>query len=173
MRPCSLPANSLLDRYLDVHTYTDCYRVEVAVTITQAEFVHAFYTTWIFKLERAILKWIVAKPSADAEAKQLARGEIDRFAAWHVEDRNENQLLLSDFSGRSRSWLMALPAGNNNPSGTEWYFGSAVIPIIDPATGQARMGLLFRALLGFHGIYSRMLLHSAKSRLLRRAHQAG
>ncbi len=76
----------------------------------------AFYTTWIFKLERAILKWAVSRASTDLDAKRLAEGEIDRFSAWSVEDRNDNQLLMSDFQGRTRSWLMTLPAGDQDTS---------------------------------------------------------
>lgn len=168
---CAIPGNALLGRYVGEHAYTDCYRVEVALTVTQSQFVYAFYTTWVFKLERAILKWVVARPSSDAEAMRLAAGEIEQFSAWHVEDRSENQLLLSDFRDRTRSWLMTLPAGDESSAGTRLYFGSAVVPRKDPATGEAGMGSMFRVLLGFHRIYSRILLHSARSRLLRQARQ--
>ena len=50
---------------------------------------------------------------------------------------------------------------------TDLYFGSAVVPTIDRATGEARMGLVFRALLGFHKVYSQVLLRAAVARLLR------
>ncbi len=61
----------------------------------------AFYTTGVFKLERRILKWAVARPSTDEQARQLAAGAIDAFfAAWRVERPHElPQLLLFDFSG--------------------------------------------------------------------------
>ncbi len=68
-------------------------------------FLH-FYTTLLFKLERFILKWTVSKSSTDAQARQLSDGEIEQFAAWHVEGRNENEILMCDFGGRTRSWLM-------------------------------------------------------------------
>lgn len=166
---CAVPASALLGRYVGEHAYTDCYRVEVCATVTQAQFVYAFYTTRVFKLERAILKWAVAKASDDAGAGQLARGEIDRFSAWHVEQRSENQLLLADYRGRTRSWLMSVPTGDENSATTELYFGSAVVPNTNPAMGEARLGLVFRLLLRFHKIYSRILLHAAKSQLQRQA----
>jgi hypothetical protein len=166
---CPLPAQALLAKYVCANAYTDCYRVEFPGRITQSQYVAAFYTTRVFKLERTILKWAIGMPSADVDVIRLAGGEIDRFAAWVVENRCDNQLLLSDFRGRTRSWLMTLPAGDNNAAATELYFGSAVVPRTDPATGRAGMGLLFRGLLGFHKIYSRILLHAAKSRLLRQA----
>ena len=125
--PCPLPDASLLSRYrLQQGAYTDCYSTEIDGGVSQAEFVEAFYTTWVFKLERTILKWAVARPSTDAQAALLAQGGLDAFSAWTVEDRREDQLLLCDMHGRTRSWLMAAPAESGN--GTRLYFGSAVVP---------------------------------------------
>lgn len=81
----------------------DCYCVEVVGVISLPQYVFAFYTTRIFKLERLILKWFVAKPSNDAQAKQLAMGTITTFAAWSVEGRGHDQILLRDFMGSTRS----------------------------------------------------------------------
>lgn len=94
--------------------------------MTQSQYVIAFYTNSIFKIERIILKWIVAKPSTDLQAQHLADGSIDTFAAWQVEDRSENQLLLADFQGRTRSWLMVVPLVVGDEVHTRLYFGSAV-----------------------------------------------
>ena len=98
---------------------------------------------------------MVARPSRDAEARELASGQRQQFAAWSVEGRAPGQLLMCDFAGSTRSWLMAAPAGQ----GTRLYFGSAVV--------RARQGGMFRALLGFHKLYSRILLRAAAARLLR------
>ncbi len=162
---CPLPDEALLGKYVRSGAYTDCYRTEAPGNVTHAQFVSAFYTTLIFKLERLILKLAVSKPSTDAQAKQLADGSIDRFAAWQVESRCENQLLMSDFQGRTRSWLMVLPLGSNENRTTRLYFGSAVIPVQDQKTGRKSLGFGFRALVGFHKIYSEVLLCAAKSRL--------
>jgi hypothetical protein len=107
----------------------------------------------------------VSKPSTDAQAKQLAAGAIDSFAAWHVEKRSNDQLLLSDFRGRTRSWLMVAPLEAVNGARTRLYFGSAVIPVQSARTGKNTLGVVFRGLLGFHRIYSEVLLYAAKSRL--------
>jgi hypothetical protein len=154
VQPCDLPAGSLLAAYVASGAYTDCYTTAVSRPASQAEFVEAFYTTAVFKLERLILKWLVSRPSTDHEAGQLGRGEVSSFAAWAVEARSENQVLLR--AGRTRSWLMV------DPTGTRLYFGSAITP------RQGRMGAAFTALLGFHKIYSRVLLAAAASRLSRR-----
>jgi hypothetical protein len=163
VQPCPLPDISLLSRYrLQSGPYTDCYSTEIAGTVSQAQFVAAFYTTWVFKLERTILKWAVARPSTDAQAALLAQGRLDAFAAWTVEDRREDQLLLCDMHGRTRSWLMAVPDASGDR--TRLYFGSAVVPAKGSESG-ADIGTGFRLLLGFHKIYSRVLLKAAVRRL--------
>jgi hypothetical protein len=95
----------------------------------------------------------------------LAVGTIDKFAAWHVEKRTKDQLLLSDLHGRTRSWLMVAPLETEKGARTRLYFGSAVIPVQSSRTGKATLGPGFRALLGFHKIYSEVLLYAATSRL--------
>jgi hypothetical protein len=160
--PCALPAWSLLRRYADAGDYADCYATDIPGDFTQAEYVAAFYTTWLFRLERRLLG-LVRRPSTDDEARQLAGGLRDVFAAWTVEARAPNQLLLCDFLGNTRSWLMVEPL----PGGgvTRLYFGSAVVARADARTGRRRLGRRFRALLGFHRRYSRALLGAARSRL--------
>jgi hypothetical protein len=166
IRSCELPANSLLRRYRNGAAYTDCYTTEIKGAVSHSAYVEAFYTSVLFKLERFLLSWLVARPSTDVEAYELAAGKRDAFAAWNMEGRDTNQLLLSDFQGRTRSWLMCTPAEKGRS--TQLYFGSAVVPVIDRRTGEQKMGLAFRVLLGFHRIYSRALLRAAVSRLSRK-----
>jgi hypothetical protein len=166
IQSCELPGDAILRRYASGGTYTDCYVAEVARPVSHAEYVAAFYTTPPFKLERRLLAWFVARPSTDAQAEDLALGKRDSFAAWTVEARAHNQVLLCDFQGRTRSWLMS--SATSNHQATRLFFGSAVVPIVDRRSGQARMGAAFRALLGFHKLYSRVLLRAAVTRLARR-----
>jgi hypothetical protein len=135
------------------------------LTVSHDQYVFAFYTTWVFKLERLILDWAVSKSSTDSDAEQLASGAIDSFAAWRVERRAMNQLLMCDFRSRTRSWLMVAPL--QTASGTRLYFGSAVVPARNPKTERLELGPVFEALLGFHKVYSRVLLRAASSRLSR------
>ena len=165
IKKCSIPDGALLGRYSRDGAYTDCYATDVSGAVSHAQYVMAFYTTLIFKLERVILRWAVSRPSTDAQAKQLAEGSIDTFAAWHVENRSENQLLMADFRGRTRSWLMVVPVFSGGDAHTRLYFGSAVVPVQNSETGTSSPGHGFRALLGFHKIYSEVLLYSAKARL--------
>jgi hypothetical protein len=159
-----LPDQALLRSYAREGVYADCYVTDVAGAVSHAEYVEAFYTTAVFKLERLLLAAFAARPSTDAQATALACGTLDTFAAWDVEARATNQL-LRDFRGRTRSWLMSAPA--LNPQRTRLFFGSAVVPVVDRRSGKARMGAAFRILLGFHKLYSRVLLRAAVSRLAR------
>jgi hypothetical protein len=166
---CELPHGALLSKYQNGGAYADCYVTQTARHVSHAEYVEAFYTTPLFKLERLLLAWLVSKPSTDAQASQLASGILDSFAAWSVEERREDQLLMCDFQGRTRSWLMVVPMEDENSGGTRLYFGSAVVPARATRAGARTpgLGLTFRLLLGFHKLYSRALLFSAKSRLMR------
>src|SRR6202008_3232550 len=159
VQPGPLPENSLLRVYTRAGDYTDCYITELPRSVSHAEYVEAFYCTPLFKLERWILARLVAKPSTDGEARELANARRETFAAWHVESRAQDQLLLCDFRKSTRSWLMIVAA----QASTRLYFGSAVVRVAHPAAnGTKRMTVGFRLLLGFHKLYSRALLASAR-----------
>jgi hypothetical protein len=166
VRACLLRDDALLGKYVQAGTYTDCFVIDVPGSINQAEFVETFYTTWLFKLERWILSWAIRRPSTDAQARELAQGVHDQFAAWSVEDRCVDQLLLCDISGRTRSWLMKAEIAEEEGH-SRLFFGSGVVPQFDPESGKSSLGFTFRALLGFHRCYSRLLLGAAARRLRR------
>lgn len=163
----ALPDNALLQEYVRRGAYTDCYQSTVEGNHSHADFVVAFYTTWLFRLERFILAWLVARPSSDLEAQEVANNERATFAAWRVEARDNNQLLMCDFRDRTRSWFMVEHFVENQVAYTRLYFGSAVVPVTQAEKGGARFSFLFRVLLGFHRVYSRALLNCAGSRLTR------
>lgn len=155
---CELPAGALLARYRDDGgSYTDCYAARVIRPVVHTAFVEAFYTSWLFKLERRVLAWS-SLPSTDAQAAELAAGRREAFAAWRVESRSADQLLMCDLSGRTRSWLMTGADGT-------LYFGSAVVPAPDRPAGAPALAFPYRQLLGFHRLYSRALLRAAAARI--------
>lgn len=158
IQPASLPEHALTQAHARNGSYTDCFATTVPRAVSHAQYVEVFYTTWLFKLERWILKWAISRPSTDDEARQLAAGRLERFSAWCVEGRAENQLLMRDeFTRRTASWLMTepLPGG-----GTRLYFGSVVLSERD-----GKMGRSFGVLLGFHKLYSRLLLAAVARKL--------
>jgi len=136
---------------------------EISGPVSFSEFIFSFYTTPLFKIERLILKLTVSKPSTDAQAGQLADSVNEKFAAWHVESRSENEILMCDFLGRTRSWFKVIPVSETC---TQVYFGSAISSSQNPKTGKLSLGFGYKALLGFHQIYSILLLHFARSRIM-------
>lgn len=159
-----VPPDSLLARLASERSaFADAYTLPVPRTVTLAEFVEAFYTTRLFKLERALLA-LLGKPASDAMARAVARGEGQRIAVWTVQAREGDELLMHEDSGATRSWFKA-EAGAGG--GTTLWFGSAVLPRQHGAGEGARMGRVFHALLGFHRWYSRALLAAAARRLAR------
>ena len=160
-----LPEVAVLARYRLAGHYVDSYVCDLDGRCAFDAYVFAFYTTWLFRLERLVLAHLCGYPSTDAQARELAQGLRDDFAAWKVETREEAQLLLTDVTGRTRSWLMVeSPAGSAT---TRLHFGSAVLPL---PTGHPRAGTLgigFSALIGFHKLYSRALLSLAARRVVR------
>lgn len=156
------PANALIHKYTSMPgAYADCYSTEFPKQISFPEYLFAFYTTPLFKVERLILKLFVRKPSTDDDARQLADGLRDSFAAWTVEARAEDQILMCDFASSTRSWFMTVPTEH----GTGLYFGSVVVPHRTSKSGKPSLGFFFNALLGFHKIYSVSLLSSARAKL--------
>lgn len=163
IQPHPLPTQALLNKYASSGAYTDCFSTDIPRTVTHAEFVETFYTGRLFKLERLLIGLLASKPSTDLQARQLAACELDEFAAWRVEARAEDQLLMCDLTGRTRSWLMV--SAGEAPGSTRLYFGSAMLPKMNASTGKAEMGFAFKPLLGLHTRYSRALLSAVARRL--------
>ncbi|MEL7099853.1 MAG: hypothetical protein AAGM84_13575 [Pseudomonadota bacterium] len=110
------------------------------------ELINAFYEQPLMRAERVLLS-LAGMPSAAGDVAALAAGAATRFAAWDVEARRADELLLADRSGHTMSWLMVGPGVVR--------FGSAVL----------QQGPVMRALLGPHKLYSRLLLSGAARRL--------
>ncbi len=156
----TLPGDALLARYAvaDDGTalphYTDCFATTVAMRVDLASYVHAFYTTPLFRSERLVLR-LLGMRSSDADIEALLAGRQQHFAAWTLEDRTDDQLLMCDVNERTRSWFRVVPQVPD----TKLYFGSAVIADSDRPPGGYR--LLFK----LHRFYSRHLLRAAVRRL--------
>ncbi len=165
VQACALPAETLLSRYAVEGAFADCYVTELPQSVPLSEFVEALYLGPLMRFERKLIGWVLSKPTSNSDVRELATGNASDFAAWHVEARTPSELLLRDQTGRTRSWLMSLAA----PDATRLFFGSAVLPRVHPDTGTKSMGPLFKPLLGFHALYSRLLLSSARSHLERSA----
>ena len=157
-----IPPQALHAHYERQGAYLDCYAADIDRVVSLPQFVEAFYTSWLFRLERWILGWAVNKPSTDSQAREIARGRRQDFAAWAQEARGTEQLLMCDFLGATRSWVRVTPGAG---SGTRLHFGSVVTSRRNSRTGQLELGRSYRLLLGFHKLYSRALLAAARARL--------
>lgn len=170
--PIELPESTLLAQLRRNGSYADCFTLTLPMAVTQAQFIEAFYTTRLFKTERLILRLLAGKGSTDEQAAELAAGSGSSFAVWQVTERAEGEILLTDETGRTSSWLMAVPNFTSRGSSTRLFFGSAIQPRRAYATGgQPQFGRLFHALLGLHNLYSRRLLEAAAHRLTATAAQ--
>ncbi|MEM1091949.1 MAG: hypothetical protein AAF552_13270 [Pseudomonadota bacterium] len=167
LRP--LPDDALLQRYANgwekpgKPPYTDCFVLRCKKSVSLEDYVRAFYTSRLFRLERWLIRLAARRPSTDQQVAELAAAQREDFAVWTVEARREHELLLKDLGGRTRSWLRVSAASG----GTDLWFGSAVLPKVDRDRGRSTLGWVFSALLGFHKIYSRGLLVAAARRLAR------
>jgi AcrR family transcriptional regulator len=157
IRARPLPEASLLARHSRPGDHGDCYTVEVPGAVALEAFVEAFYTSRGFLPERLVL-YLVGRGASAADARRLARAETDRFAAWRVEAREPRELLLQDWLGRTRSWLMVEPLAGGR---TRLCFGSGIIRREGRGLAARVERGLFRALLPGHAVYSRVLLGAA------------
>ena len=156
LRTAQPPPEALLDHYRQSGDFTDCRAVDVPRSVSLGQFIAAFYDSLAFRPERWLLGVVLGRGANAADVASLAAGTTQRFAAWTVEARLPEQILLCDFQSKTRSWLMVEPL----PQGTRLWFGSAVV------TSRSRFdAFVFRALLGFHAAYSHVLLKSAAKAL--------
>lgn len=155
--PRAVPNDGLLQTYVGHGAnYTDCFEVLSPGTVTLPDFIEAFYTTWLFKLERFVLALYLRRRISDKDVRALAQG-ADRFAFWTVEGRARDQILLRDLGGHTRSYL-AVSATDGVT--TRLIFGSAVVA----AEGKP-LGRMVILLAPIHQFYSKALLRLAARKL--------
>jgi hypothetical protein len=142
----------------------DCFVVSVDRAVSLAEFVFAFYTSPVFRVERLLLGVFAGAPSTDAGCCRLAGGSGTSFAVWRVGERMATQLLMCDRYERTRSWFRVVPLCDGK---TLLQFGSAVASRSGTQTPTCARKSLFRMLSKFHVVYSQILLHAAKRRVMR------
>jgi len=135
----------------------DCFSTLVDRVVSLAEFVFAFYTSPVFRIERVTLSILAGAPSKEADARRLAEGSASSFAIWRVGERTATQLLMCDRYERTRSWFRVV---HLNGGKTLLQFGSAVAS--SERARSSKPSRLFRLLSKFHVLYSQVLLHAAK-----------
>ncbi|MEM9967807.1 MAG: hypothetical protein AAF755_06885 [Pseudomonadota bacterium] len=153
-RAIPVPKDALLNRYVETPgAYTDCFEVMSPLSISHDEFLRAFYTTWLFRLERVVLSIALRRWIRDNELDMLVRGRADAFAVWYVEDRRTGEILLRDKSGRTCSYLAV---SGKSGGATRLIFGSTVF------YSNRNAPWWLAAVIPAHVIYSKALLRAAE-----------
>ena len=163
-----IPSHALSAKYLEEGAFVDCYYIEIPEEITLDKYIEAFYTTPLFKVERTILSIATFKSATDRDAAELSLGKSSSYSIWTVESRKSNQVLLCDFTRKTRSWLMVKTSKNEDSVISRLFFGSVVVPSKVSESGHASFGLLFHLFSRFHLSYSKALLNAAYKKLLRK-----
>ena len=154
---CVVPSEGLLQAYVGRGaTYTDCFEVMTPSVVELPDFIEAFYTTWLFQMERSVLMLLLRRRIRDMEVRALATG-AESFAAWRVERREEAEILLRERSGHTCSYLAV---SDREGGGTRLIFGSAVVA----AEGKP-LGRMISAMIPLHRLYSKALLGLAERKL--------
>ena len=155
-----VPVSSLLATAPGERDYADCWCCEIAGSAGLSQLIEAFFTCPAFRPERLTLA-AIGKGGSDAEARALAQGETDRFAAWTLVERREDEILLEDFAHRTRCWLAVAPQVGH----TRVSFGTAILARTGDGGADRAENLAFRALVPFHRFYARRLIASAAKRI--------
>ncbi|GAA6208971.1 hypothetical protein NBRC116601_22640 [Cognatishimia sp. WU-CL00825] len=158
-----LPAKAFLKTLeSDPQNYVDCYATRIGKPVSLEELISALFNTLPFRIERHILRVFARQSTADKEVADLAKGTANHFAMWQVLQRNETQVLMRVGPGPIHTWMMVKTDG----AGTDLFFGSAVTTRRGKDGKAKGKGVLFWSLHWFHKLYSRVLLGSARRRLL-------
>lgn len=158
------PTGSLLARELTPGGYADSWITVIDRAVSLPEFIVAFWTTPVFRAERVVLA-ALGWPSTEVDARALGAGASERFAAWRVSARREQEILLHDTSGRTCSWFQVEALDR---TGTRLWFGSSITAVSAGEGSAPDIGRGFRMMLGAHRLYSRVLLAQAYRRLAAR-----
>ena len=158
VRKSEIPMTALVKAYQgQPKTRIDCYKIYADKLVNLEYFVGRFYRGRLFRIERALISRFTGHPSSDKQLNDLLSATSKTFSAWTQSARNENQLIMCDYQGRTCSWFMVEP----QDEGTSLYFGTVLKPT------QYFKGLewlskpIFTLFLPAHGLYSRLLLGAA------------
>ena len=71
LRAIAVPQNALLHRYVgQIEAYTDCFETLHPREAALGDFIEAFYGTWLFRLERLVLTFILRRRITEDEFPQ-------------------------------------------------------------------------------------------------------
>ena len=158
VRKSKTPDAALTQAYVGTRgTRVDCYVAQAKGDVTLEKFVGSFYRGKLFGFERWLIGRVVGHASSEMQLENLLGGKGAKFSAWTQIQRNDAQLIMQDYQGRTCSWFMV----EKNADGTALYFGSIIQPTEHLKHGEGLSKPIFTLLLPLHGLYSRLLLSQA------------
>ena len=159
------PETSLLAQRRGEDWYRDAFRACVPGHVTLGTFVTEFFAGPAFLPERMALH-LIGRGAGAAEIAALAEGTATRFAAWEMEAREADQLLMHDFLDRTCCWLAVSHEGDASDLGAPHNAGEREQRFLWFGTGLRNPGGPFaRWLKQPHRAYARWLLAGAARRL--------
>lgn len=161
VRAVDIPSGTMLKAYqAQEGCYTDCYAVDVAGAPDIERFIRIFFDTSIFRLERRILALSGLEATHADDVDALARGHRSRFAAWRLEGKTADELMLRFERPSGRTWLHVADVPDQSGQ-ARLFFGSALLPGARDNDKRPTIGWSLHAFLPFHRLYARMLLRAA------------
>lgn len=139
---------------------TDCFQADVPGHPDIDRFVHIFFDTWVFRIERRLLALLGEDYATSEDVAALAGRSSDTLAAWTVQDRSADEIILAFKRPRGRTWLQATQLDGSLGS-TRLRFGSALLPNIDSEGQTASISWGLKIGLPLHRLYARLLLAAA------------
>lgn len=155
-----LPKATLIANQAELGFFTDCFCTEIFGQFELSDYITAFYTSPIFRIERFLLRLAPKGRSTDQDVAALAAGQAKQLAIWTEEFRRSDEVLMN--AGKTKSWLHL----KSTDQGSTLYFGTVVLPEKPKNADESpRMGKGFELFMGLHRLYSRVLLRSAARNL--------
>ncbi|MTI09151.1 hypothetical protein [Curvivirga aplysinae] len=165
VKETAIPLNSFMNFYHESPGHhADAFVGQIDGIVTLEDYILAFFDSPIFRIERSILSLFLLRRIKQSEIKELASGRSQQFALWKTKKRNEEELLLEVGDSQIRTWFHTEQEQSNK---TKLYFGSAIVPDTTSKNAKEGIGFTFRFFMGFHKLYSRILLQSALKKLKR------
>ncbi len=103
-----VPDGSLLAEFDPPEAYRDCYVRRESGSVSLEQFIERFYCSWAFRPERIALG-LIGRGASSEEARKLARGEVDSFAAWMVIERRSANGLVAEHGPEGSARATARP----------------------------------------------------------------
>ncbi len=108
-----VPDGSLLAEFgpppgVQSEPYRDCFMRRESGAVSLEQLIERFYCSWAFRPERIALG-LIGRGASSEDARKLARGEVESFAAWTVIERRHANVLVAEHGPAGSARATARP----------------------------------------------------------------